>query len=117
MRKTTAIFLTIIYSCFISGTLWSAPLSASFVIEQNSGEGNKEINEPEPCKDFEAPHFSKVVKNLPGKIKLPRSQNILVSFKQSLPPENFLSGRPLAGSKQVFLHSTPIFIRNGVFRI
>ena len=117
MRKTIAIFLTVIYSCFISGTLWSAPLSASFVVEQTSEEGSKEVNEPEPCKDFEAPNFSKVVKKLPAKIKLPRSQNINVAVKQTFSPGTFLSGKTLISSTQIFQHSTPIFIRNSVFRI
>jgi hypothetical protein len=117
MRKIIAIFLTVIYSCFITGTLWSAPLSTGFFIEHNSKENNKQISEPEPCKDFEAPHFSKVVKILPVKIKLPRSQNFVVAVKQSSSPVNSLSGKLIAGTRQVFLHSTPIFIRNSVFRI
>ena len=117
MRKTIAIFLTLIYCCFISGTLWSAPLAASFVVEKISGEGNKEINEPEPCTDFEAPHFSKVAKKLPGKIKLPRSQHIVLDVKQSFSPANSLSRKLIVGTREVFLHNTPIFIKNSVFRL
>lgn len=116
MRRTIAIFLTIIYTCFITGSLWSAPIPAHFVIEKSANESNKEINDPEPFKDFEAPNFSKVVKNLPVKIKLPRAQGVLFNLKpvQSIA---FISGRPQSCSRNFILHSIPLFIKNNVFRI
>ena len=116
MRKTIAIFLTIIYTCFITGTLWSAPLATYYIVESTE-ESSKEINEPEPCKDFEAPNFSKVVKNLPGKIKLPRAHYIQFNLRKS-PADNALSEPKLNWhSRNFILHSTPLFIRNNVFRI
>lgn len=116
MRKTIAILFTIIYTCFISGTLWSSPSASHFVNESSAG-NDKERNEPEPHKHFETPHISKVVKNLPGKIKLPRAYHVLFNQKKPFPADTFLSSIPLAGARDFILHSTPLFIRNNVFRI
>ena len=116
MRKTIAILLTIIYTCFITGSLWSTSVSAYSVIEQTT-DTNKEINEQEPAKDLEAPHLSKVVKNLPVKIKLPRAQTVVFTLRKPSPPHNSASGIRTAGAKNFILDSTPLFIRNSVFRI
>ena len=117
MRKTIAIFLTIIYTCFITGSLWSAPVSGYYCIERSTEESNKEINDPEPFKDFEAPNFSKVVKNLPVKIKLSRAHYNLFYLRKPLADDAFALKKPIPRSRSVILHNTPLFIKNNVFRI
>ncbi len=117
MRKTFAIFLTVIYTCFITGSLWSAPVSNFFSFEQSASGNSKEINDPEPFKDLEAPNFSKVVKNLPVKIKLPRAQFNLFQLRKPLPDNALALKKTSDGGRSFILHSTPLFIKNNVFRI
>ena len=117
MRRAIAIFLALIYTGFVAGNVWSAPVSAHFAIEKSAHDSNKEINDPEPLKDFEAPNFSNVVKNLPVKIKLPRAQGVLVQLKKPVRELAFITGTQKPLARNIILHDTPLFIKNNVFRI
>ena len=117
MPKAIAIFLTVLYTCFTTSTLWAAPVASYFILEQSGKESNKEINDPEPFKDFEPTHFSKVVKNLPGKIKLPKVQSVLFQLRKPVQHIVSIPGTTMHGSKNFLLPDTPLFLKNSVFRI
>ena len=117
MKKLFAFFLIIVYSGFIGGTLWAVPLSSKYEFAKALEGNTNEISDSEPCKDIEAPHFTRIVKNLPGKIKLPRSQAYFLLVKFFSQKSLIHPGKPALASREVTAHNTPLFIINSVFRI
>ena len=117
MKKLFAFFLIIIYAGFIGGTLWSVPLLSKYEFRQALEGSTNEVNDSESSKEVEAPHFTRIFKNLPGKIKLSRSQAPLFSVK-FLSQKNITHlGKPGLSFREFTTHKTPLFIINSVFRI
>ena len=117
MKKLVAFFLIVVYSGFIGGTLLAVPVSSKYEFEKALESNNIEINDSEPSKDIEVPHFTKIFKNLPGKIKLQRSQFASFSVK-FLSQKSFIHlWKPALASREFTAHNTPLFIINSVFRI
>ena len=117
MKKLFAFFLIIVYAGFIGGTIWSVPLLSKYEFRQALGGNTNEVNDSEPSKEVEAPYFTRISKNLPGKIKLSRSQAPFFSAR-FLPQKNLIHpGKPALAFREFGTHNTPLFIKNRVFRI
>ena len=117
MKKLFAFFLLIVYSAFIGGTLWAVPSSPPYEFATALEHGTNGISDSEPSKNIEAPHFTKIFKNLPGKIKLPRFQSPFFSVKFFSEKDLIHPGKLLLAFRNFTTHSTPLFIINRVFRI
>lgn len=116
MKKTIAIFLIVLYSCFISATLWAGPVFDSFVYERSLESNSSEKSETESSKETEAPAFVRIHKNLPGKIKIPRVQLISLNFKKFIPC-TITGEQPFYSLPHLFGYNLPLFLKHGVLRI
>ncbi len=118
MKKLFAFFLIIVYAAFIGGTLLAVPSSGNYAFEQSFGGSiSNEINEPEPCNDIEAPHFSRIFKNLPGKLKLPKPHILIFSFNRFSPAANTFHEKSNFSPTYHLVHDNPLFLKNHVLRI
>src|SRR5215203_3726379 len=106
MKKFVAFFLIIVYSAFIGGTLWAVPSSSAYEFGKTLESNANDINDSD-CRDVEAPHFTKIFKNLPGKTKLPRAQTTFFSEKVFSQKNIIHPGKPALACREFTAHSTP----------
>ena len=116
MKKALALFLTIIYCCFTSGSLWAIPAVDRITYERSIEGSNNEKNESESGKELEAHHFVRVHKNLPAKLKIPKACGIsqLKGFTQ---PGFLYIKKSIFSSTWHLVHNNPLFLKNSVLRI
>lgn len=116
MKRSLAIFFFLLYSCFISATLWAEPVMDSLVYERSLENSSGEKSKSESGKEIETPEFVRIHKNLPAKINIPRVQFLSLNFKKissytanALQKSNCNPG--------LFVYDLPLFIKHQVFRI
>ena len=115
MKNVLAFFLTLIYACLISGSLWAIP--ADGIAYEHSIEGNNnEKNESESGKEIEAHHFARVHKNLPTKLKIPRAYRV-TQLKRFTQPGSVYTKQSIFSSTYHLVHNNPLFLKNSVLRI
>ena len=117
MKKIPAIFLAVVYACFITGSLWVAPAFEPSAYERCIEGNGSEKNETEPGKEIEVPHFIRVHKTLPGKIKIPRTADFFFTSKKYLANSYFKTRRPVISPDNLLVNHIPLFLKNSVFRI
>ena len=117
MKKIPAIFLAVIYACFITGTLWAAPVFEASAYERSIEGSGSEKNETEPGKEIEAPHFIRVHKALPGKIKIPKASRFSFTTNKFSANSYFKTRRPVVSIDNLLIRHIPLFLKNSVFRI
>lgn len=116
MKRALAIFFFLLYSCFISATLWAEPVFDSLVYERSLENSNNEKSKSESGKEIEAPDFVRIHKNLPAKIKIPRVQFLSLNLKK-ISPYSASARQLLHYYPALFIYDLPLFIKHGVFRI
>jgi len=114
MKNVLAFFLTIIYACLITGSLWAIP--ADGITYEHSIEGNNEKNESESGKEIEAHHFARVHKNLPAKLKIQRAC-VVAQLKRFSQPGFIYAKQAIFSSTYHLVHTNPLFLKNSVLRI
>ena len=110
MKKIIAIFIAVIYACFVSCTLFSISGHDAFSYEKSIEGNNTEKNEAEPGKEAEPPRNLRFLKNQPGII----SANADKSF---FPGPKNINAHTRIFPNSFLPHSSPLFIRIGVLRI
>ena len=116
MKNVLPFFLTIIYACFTSGSLWAIPVVDRITYERSIEGNNNEKNESEPGKEIEAHHFARVHKILPAKLKIPRTCNV-AHLKRFTQPGFIYTKKPIFSSTYHLVYNNPLFLKNSVLRI
>ncbi|MCU7552025.1 hypothetical protein OCK74_23090 [Chitinophagaceae bacterium LB-8] len=124
MKSVIASILTIIYAVFITGSVWTAQEAADYAFSESGEVYSLSDVSKAPAKislgkDFNAEHFSKVIKHLAvgGKNKVPRAgytPTVFTNFVCDLNPHH---SSLVTATEKPELCPHPIFLKNRVLRI
>ena len=110
MKKIIAIFVAVIYGCFVACTLFSISGHDATSYQKSIEGNNAEKSEAESGKEAQTPRIFRFLKNQQGTISVRAPKSFFYSYK------NIITHTPISHNN-FLAHSSPLFIRIGILRI